>query len=188
MSQYDSADAPLFSTLAYSNNAASYAETAIATAFDDPTIAKMNTLLATQDDSGGDDAVFQTLNRFTTGAPIGGEGQTVDVNLMGRRFAAKAAVQGTLPDKVYEVSYIPSEHVELEGYQGDGIVRLVRMRLSNDEELPEVPLADDIFSDFYFCGRVLTFQKSGVVTTQIMTASLTFTVTQEETLQALTMV
>ena len=147
----------LFSEFAYSNNATSYTDTAIATARTTASIAGWETLLESQETStSGTDASFQTVTNIVTLPTIGEAANIVNVPIYGQASSSQISAQADAANVEIVLAYAVSVHDALRTLNRDGIRRLFRIRLA-PAELPATVTTSTDFADFYFLGQVAGF-------------------------------
>lgn len=176
----NSRGAATFSQFAYSNNADSYDDDAIAAMLASPqTIATIEgaTVLGSQNDSGGSDAaVFTTLGNVSSlPANFGITPSVTSESEFGVNNSPQIRTQGESPTLEIGIRFIPSVHEGIDALVNDGVIRLFRVRLALSA-LPATLVAGTRHSDKYFFGQFAGFTVAPS-TSAGTTAALT--VTQE---------
>lgn len=156
MAQISNIGAGIYSEIAISNNAVSYLSSAVATARTTNTVVGWNTLVATQDDSGGTDAVLSTVPNVRSFPSVGTPANIVNVPQFGQAQSSQIQGQSDAPTLEFAVNYTAVDHATLNAMSGDNILRVFRLRLAN-AELPATVTATTVHSDFYWVGTVASF-------------------------------
>ena len=108
---------------------------------------------------GQDEADFTEVMGVREFPSFGAPANIVNVPVYGQAQSDQIQGQADAPTLEFTLNYVPGSHALLQGFAGDNVSRLFRIRVANAE--PSNPIAmGDAFSDFYVVANVAAFTVS----------------------------